>query len=739
MENFIGFTFIYAKNFPKHLSSHPNFKRLMSYTKQIATSLQINEKSVNTVLELLAEGASIPFIARYRKDKTNNLDEVQIEQIQQENKRLTDFFHRQEVILKSIEEQGKLTPELKAKILATTVLSELEDIYLPYKPKRRTRAQIAREHGLEPLALIISLQRSSHLIEEAKRFLHDKVLTTDDALQGARDIIAENISEDAIVRSKIRKRFEKFGLFKSKIVKGKEEEGNKYRDYFDFNEKLSSIPSHRIMAIIRGVMEGFLIMAIEPDMEEYCIEDIEKIYLKYGDEDCRQQMQKAIKDCYKRLLQPQFESESRMQLREKAENEAINVFAENLRQLLLSSPLGTLRILSIDPGIRTGCKVVCLDNSGALIDKTTIFLHGSKEQEQEAAHKIMSMVEKHCIEAFAIGDGTAGRDTERFIKGLQFSNKIPLFLVNEDGASIYSASEIARNEFPNEDITVRGAISIGRRLMDPLAELVKIDPKSIGVGQYQHDVNQFKLKEKLDQTVVSCVNAVGVNLNTASKQLLSYVSGIGPLLAENIIQYRDSNGRFKNRKQLKEVSRMGDKSYEQCAGFLRIKDGDSRLDASAVHPESYSIVEQMAKELKIKVEELIGKNELIQQINKQQYINENIGVHTLNDILNELKKPGLDPRSTAEVFEFSSEVYDINDVREGMILPGMVTNITRFGAFVDIGVKQDGLVHISHIANQFIKDPADVLKLQQKVMVKVLEVDIARKRINLSIKEAGVH
>ena len=705
---------------------------MQDLSNEIAQKAGMPARGVKAVLELFAEGATIPFIARYRKDRTGNLDEVAIGTIETLKKQLDEFYHRRDVIIKSIEEQGKMTDELRGKLDAAATLAELEDIYLPFKPKRRTKAQIARENGLEPLAVIIESLEERNIMEVAAGYVNDTVLTIDDALAGARDIIAEWLSEDADLRNKVRRKFERFGKVSAKVWPDKKDEGVKYKDYFEYSEMVSKMPSHRILALYRGVMEGFLRMSIEPD-EEYVIQDMERTYIE-GTGHCQEQYKKAIKDCYRRLLQPQFESEFRMLLREKAEEEAIRVFAENLRQLLLSSPLGPKRILAIDPGIRTGCKIVCLDEKGDFQTSDLIYLLDNAAKDQEAAYKLKYLEDKYHIEAFAIGDGTAGRETEKFVRSIDFGRTINLFMVNEDGASVYSASEVAREEFPNEDVTVRGAISIGRRLMDPLAELVKIDPKSIGVGQYQHDVNQFRLKDKLDQTVISCVNAVGVNLNTASKHLLSYVSGIGPSLAENIVNYRKEIGRFNSRRQLKDVPRLGDKAYEQCAGFLRIKDGDNPLDASAVHPESYALVEKIAKDLHTNVKQLVGNEELIAGVKAESYISATMGTHTMQDILNELRKPGLDPRSEAETFEFSHEVFKITDVKAGMILPGIVTNITRFGAFVDVGVKQDGMVHISQIADKYIKDPSDALKLNQKVTVKVIEVDVERKRINLTMK-----
>lgn len=703
---------------------------MLTYSPSVSEKLAIPEKQVIAVLELLTEGATIPFIARYRKDKTGALDEVQIQKIQEEAKFQQEFSERKLFIEKTISDQGKMTDFLQEKINAATTLNELEDIYLPYKPKRKTKAQAARDNGLEPLALLLLKQENIIPQEEAQTFINEKITDADMALQGARDIIAEMVNEDAEVRAKMRKLFEQSATIQSKILSDKEEAGIKYKDYFDFSEPVSKIPSHRILAVMRGFMEGFLKMTISPE-EEIALLKIEDQFIKANNE-AAEQVKKAIKDGYRRLLQPSLESEFRMGLKTKADEEAITVFAENLRQLLLSSPLGSKRILAIDPGYRTGCKVVVLDEKGELQKTDLIFVHEKNFKINEAEHKIREHISKYNIEAFAIGDGTAGRETEQFIKGL--NTGLPVFLVNEDGASIYSASEIAREEFPEQDITVRGAVSIGRRLMDPLAELVKIDPKSIGVGQYQHDVNQVRLKEKLDQTVVSCVNAVGVNLNTAGKYLLSYVSGIGPSIAENIVKYRKEKGRFTNRKQLKEVPRLGEKAFEQCAGFLRIKNGDNPLDESGVHPESYKIVEQMAHDAGITLKEIIGNENVVNKIPSQMYVSENIGLHTLQDILKELKKPGLDPRNQAQAFEFAN-IYSIEDVKPGMIVPGQVTNLTRFGAFIDIGVKQDGLVHVSEIAHKYISDPGEVLKLNDKVTVKVMEVDLARKRIALSIKQ----
>ncbi len=699
------------------------------FTQDIARTLQLKPSQVETVLQLLAEAATIPFIARYRKDMTGALDEVQIQLIQQEQQRLQEFTDRKAFIIKSITEQGKMTEELQGKIESAASLQQLEDIYLPYKQKRKTKADTARENGLQPLADLLIQQKENDIETLATPFLNEKVTTVDAALQGARDIIAEEVNENITVRDRLRKLFQQEAAMVSKVNPDKEAAAVKYKDYFDFSERISQIPSHRILAILRGFLEGYLRMSIEP-LEENAIESIENLYCTSNNK-ATEQVKKAIRDSYKRLLQPSLETEFRTALKSAADEEAINVFAENLRQLLLSAPLGSKRILAIDPGYRTGCKVVCLDEKAELLTTALIYVH-EKNRVHEAAEKVKGLIQQYQIEAFAIGDGTAGRESEQFIRGLQTG--LPVFLVNEDGASIYSASEIARKEFPDHDITVRGAASIGRRLMDPLAELVKIDPKSIGVGQYQHDVNQARLKERLDQTVMSCVNSVGVNVNTASKQLLSYVSGIGSTLAENIIRYRAEKGKFTARAQLLEVPRLGGKAFEQCAGFLRIPGAVHPLDQSAVHPEAYPIVEKMASDTGVPVQELIGNENLLQQIQPSKYTTELVGSHTIKDIISELRKPGLDPRKTVQQFEFAA-IYSIEEVRTGMELPGIVTNLTRFGAFVDIGVKQDGLVHVSEIAHRFIQDPSEVLKLNQQVKVKVLEVDLMRKRIMLSIKQ----
>ncbi|MBR2649221.1 MAG: RNA-binding transcriptional accessory protein [Sediminibacterium sp.] len=695
----------------------------------IAAKLGLRVSQVDTVLSLLKEGSTIPFIARYRKDSTGNLDEVQIQQIQDEEKLLISFTERKIVIEKTITEQGKMTAALHEKIDAATTLNELEDIYLPYKPKRKTKAQTAREQGLEPLAEILLAQQNENIEMIASAFINEVIKTTEEALQGARDIIAEKINEDAALRAKLRKLFETKANLQSKVLADKIGEAIKYKDYFDFSEPIHKVPSHRILAVMRGFLEGFLRMNIAPP-EEDALYLIDEAYLQ-GSSAEKPHIQKACKDAYRRLLQPALETEYRTALKQKADEDAIAVFAENLRQLLLSAPLGSKRILAIDPGYRTGCKVVCLDEKGELLKTDLIYVHEANKI-YDSEYKIKELVNIYQIEVFAIGDGTAGRETEQFIKKMNLG--LPIFLVNEDGASVYSASEAAREEFPNEDITVRGSVSIGRRLMDPLAELVKIDPKSIGVGQYQHDVNAFRLKEKLDQTVVSCVNAVGVNINTASKQLLNYVSGITETVAQNIIEYRKTNGAFTSREQLLKVPRLGAKAYEQCAGFLRIPQAINPLDASAVHPEAYNIVEKMAADLRSSVKEMIGNENLLKKIDVKQYITETTGTLTLQDIIKEMHKPGLDPRKELEQFEFAN-IYTIEEVKVGMELPGVVTNLTRFGAFIDIGVKQDGLVHVSEIAHKYINDPSEVLSLQQKVKVKVLEVDVLRKRIALSIKQ----
>lgn len=703
---------------------------MMTIENEVAGKFKLRLQQVEAVVALLTEGATIPFIARYRKDRTGGLDEVQIQHIKEEATVVAEFRDRREFIEKTIREQGKMTDALQEQLNKAAKLTQLEDIYLPFKPKRKTKAQAARENGLEPLANEILEQKPVNLQERARALVSEKYPGPEEVLQGARDILAEWVNEQAELRAKIRRLFEEEALLISKVIAGKEAEAAKFRDYFDYSEPLKKIPSHRALACLRGFAEGFLRISIEPD-EEKAISIMERAVI-HGMGECAEQLRRSIKDSYRRLLQPSLETEMRTALKARADEEAIQVFSDNLRQLLLSAPLGSRRILAIDPGYRTGCKVVCLDAQGGLL-KTDIFYIHEANRLADATQRIKRSIADLGIEAIAIGDGTAGRETEQFIKKLETG--LPLFLVNEDGASVYSASETAREEFPDQDITVRGAVSIGRRLMDPLAELVKIDPRSIGVGQYQHDVNPSRLKEKLDQTVVSCVNLVGVNLNTASRHLLSYVSGIGPGLAENIVKFRSESGGFKTRDQLKKVPRLGDKAYEQCAGFLRIKDSAQPLDGSAVHPEAYILVQKMASDLGIELRQLIGSADKVKSINPKQYVSEEFGELTIKDILEELKKPDLDPRSEVQQFEFAN-IYSIEEVHPGMVLPGVVTNITRFGAFVDIGVKHDGLVHISEIANHYISEPGEVLKLNQKVKVKVLEVDKERKRISLSIRQA---
>ncbi len=704
---------------------------MIEFAQGVSHTLQISFKQVSSVLQLLQEGSTIPFIARYRKDATGDLDEVQIQRIQDEAKFQKEFTERKSFIEKTIRDAGKMTDTLQDAIDRATTLTQLEDIYLPYKPKRKTRATMAKEKGLEPLAVWLMLQQSNEVEKEAQKYVRDEVASWEDALAGARDIMAEDFNEHAGIRTAIRNLFSKEANIHCKIISGKEEEAIKFKDYFEFSEPIIKIPSHRILAILRGFLEGYLRMGI--DIEIAAAESLMEKEFVVANNESANQIKKAIKESYKRLLQPSMESEFRTALKLKADEEAIEVFAENLRQLLLSSPLGSKRILAIDPGYRSGCKVVCLDESGNLQHTDLIYIHEKNYKLQEAEHVIRTLVQQYQIQSIGIGDGTAGRETQQFIHALNLN--LPIFLVNEDGASIYSASEIGREEFPDYDITVRGSVSIGRRLMDPLAELVKIDPKSIGVGQYQHDVSQFRLKERLDQTVVSCVNLVGVNVNTASKHLLSYVSGIGPTIAENIVSFRQEHGHFKDRKELLKVPRLGQKVFEQAAGFLKIPESSNPLDNSTVHPEAYLIVEKMAKDLSTTITSLVRNETLLKQINPSAYTSESIGILSVNEILKELKKPGLDPRSEAQTFEFA-QIFKIEDVHPDMIVPGMVTNITRFGAFVDIGVKQDGLVHVSEIANRYISDPKEVLKLNDKVMVKVLEVDVARKRINLSIKQA---
>ena len=698
----------------------------------ISGSLSLNPEQITNTLKLLNEGATIPFISRYRKEATGSLDEVQITDIRDLQTKLIELDKRRESILKSIEEQDMLTPELKEKLMKADTLNELEDLYLPYKPKRKTRASIAKEKGLEPLAVILMKQKELNIFDKAKEFVNDTIPTGEEALQGARDIVAEWINENKRARNAIRMLFENKAIISTKVLKGKEEEGVKYQDYFEFSEPLKKCASHRLLAMRRGEEEGYLKLIIAPD-EEDALEILDNIFLT-GYYDVSEQVHMSIKDSYKRLLEPSIENEFRASSKEKADKEAIHVFAENLRQLLMAPPLGEKRILALDPGYRTGCKVVCLDAQGNLLHNETIYPHPPQNEVKQAARKITSLVNAFKIEAIAIGNGTAGRETESFIKRLKYDRELQVFVVSEAGASVYSASKVAREEFPQYDVTVRGAVSIGRRLMDPLAELVKIDPKSIGVGQYQHDVDQNELKKGLDQIVESCVNAVGVDLNTASKHLLTYISGLGPQLAQNIVDYRKENGAFKSRDELKSVPRMGTKAFEQSAGFLKIRDGLNPLDNSAVHPESYYIVEKMAYDRDVSVNELMKNEAIRKDIDIKKYVNGNTGMPTLLDIINELAKPGRDPRTKIKVFEFADGIFKIEDVKAGMELPGIVTNITNFGAFVDIGVKQDGLVHVSQLADRFISNPADVVHLHQHVKVKVLEVDVARKRIQLTMK-----
>ena len=703
------------------------------YSVIIAEKLTLKENQVKSTLNLFDEGATIPFISRYRKEATGSLDELQIAEIQHEHKRLKELDERRETILKSIDEQEKLTPELKEKIKNTTSLPELEDIYLPYKPKRKTRASIAKEKGFEPLAKILMSQKEREVEKKAAQFITNDVPGIEDVLQGARDIVAEWISEDGKVRKQLRYLFEQWSVIESKVIKGKEEEGDKYSDYFESNESLSRCVSHRLLAILRGEQEGFLRVTIRPDQDK-AIEILNRNFIT-GDDEMSRHVKQAAEDSYKRLIAPSLETESLNIAKEKAYMEAIRVFAENLRQLLLAPPLGQKSVLAIDPGFRSGCKVVCLDKQGTLLHNENIYPHPPQKETKLAAKKISSLINAYKIEAIAIGNGTASRETEYFIKNLKYDRKVQVFVVSENGASIYSASSTAREEFPEFDVTVRGSVSIGRRLMDPLAELVKIDPKSIGVGQYQHDVDQGKLKEGLDRVVESCVNMVGVEVNTASKHLLTYVSGLGPQLAQNIIDYRTENGPYNTRSELTKVKRMGDKAYQQAAGFLRISKGKNFLDNTAVHPESYSVVKSMARDQNCTVEELIADKERILLIDLKKYLTEETGMPTLKDISEELVKPGRDPREIIKVFEFDSRIKNISDLQEGMTLPGIVTNITNFGAFVDVGVKQDGLVHISNLKSEFVKNPADVVKLHQHVKVKVIQVDETRKRIQLSMKD----
>lgn len=705
------------------------------FSQMIATTLKLPVHRVENTLKLLQGGATIPFISRYRKEATGGLDEVQIGDIHTRYEKLCELAKRKETVLSTIEEQGKLTDTLRERISNCWDATELEDIYLPFKPKRKTRAEAARQKGLEALAMLLLMQRENNLSARVRQFVKGDVKDEEDALKGARDIIAEQVNEDERARNLIRNQFSRQAMITSKVVKGKEKEeaALKYRDYFDFSEPLKKCTSHRLLAIRRGEAEGILKVSITPDDESACTERLERQYV-HGNGECSAQVAEAVNDAYKRLLKPAIETEFSALSKEKADEEAIRVFAENLRQLLLAPPLGQKRTMGIDPGYRTGCKVVCLDAQGTLLHNEAIYPHPPKSETALAGRKLVKLVEQYKIEAIAIGNGTASRETERFVTSQRYDREVQVFVVSEDGASIYSASKIARDEFPEYDVTVRGAVSIGRRLMDPLAELVKIDAKSIGVGQYQHDVDQSKLKASLDQTVESCVNLVGVNVNTASKHLLTYVSGLGPTLAQNIVDYRTENGAFHSRKELLKVPRMGAKAFEQCAGFLRIPQADNPLDNSAVHPESYAIVEKIAKDLKCSVADLIKNKELRSQIDIKNYVTDTVGLPTLTDILQELDKPGRDPRQKIQVFEFDKNVQTIDDLREGMELPGIINNITNFGCFVDIGIKENGLVHISQLADKFVSDPTTVVSMHQHVRVRVLSIDHERKRIQLTMK-----
>ena len=700
----------------------------------IQQNISIQEKQINAVLQLLSEDCTIPFIARYRKDKTGNLGEVEIEQIQKLSKNFDEIQKRKESVLKSIEEQEKLTPELRAKIGQSFDLQEIEDLYLPFKKRRKTKADAAKEKGLEPLAKIIMAQKNGDIEQTAQNYLNKEVSSVEEALQGARDIIAEWINENIFIRKNLRRVFQRKAVISSKVVKTKkeEEEAQKYAQYFDWSEPLNKIPSHRLLAMLRAEKEGFIKVNIDIDKDEI-LTFMEGSLVKTASPSCAEQIILAAQDAYKRLLEPSISNEILQGAKIKADEKAISIFSENLTQLLLAPPLGEKRILAIDPGYRTGCKVVCLDEKGDLLHNETIYPHAPQKETATAMKKIRSMVEAYHIEAISIGNGTASRETEFFIKKIAFDRPLQVFVVSEAGASVYSASKIARDEFPDYDITVRGAVSIGRRLSDPLAELVKIDPKSIGVGQYQHDVDQALLKEELDSTVVKCVNSVGININTASKSLLSYVSGIGEKLAENIVAYRTENGAFVDRNQIKKVPRLGEKAFQQAAAFIRIKDGKNPLDNSSVHPEAYRIVEKMAKDLGIKTIDLIANEEKIKQIAPEKYTTEDIGILGIKDILKELLKPGLDPRKTSKVFEFDPNIKTFEDLKTGMVLPGIVSNITAFGCFVDIGIKENGLVHSSQLKDGFVSDPSEVVKLHQQVKVKIIEIDTERKRIALSM------
>lgn len=705
------------------------------YAKMIGKALGLSERSVTNTLQLIDEGCTIPFISRYRKERTGNLDEVQITAISDAYDKLKEISKRKDTVVKTITEQGKMTDDLQRRIDACWDANELEDIYMPFKPKRRTKAQVAREQGLEPLSLILMMQRERNIEAAAQRFVKEGVKDVAAAIKGAQDIVAEMVSEDERSRQQVRSSFRREAIITSKVVKAKadSEEAAKYSDYFDFSEPLRRCSSHRLLAMRRGENEGILRISISAD-DEVCLDKLKRQFV-HGFGPCQALVGEAVEDAYKRLLKPSIETEFANMSKEKADDEAIGVFAENLRQLLLSAPLGQKRVMGIDPGFRTGCKVVCLDAQGNLLHHEAIFPHPPVNKISVAAHQVEQMVEKYNIEAIAIGNGTASRETAQFVKQLQFGHDVKQFVVSEDGASVYSASKTARDEFPDEDVTVRGAVSIGRRLMDPLAELVKIDPKSIGVGQYQHDVDQSKLKKSLDQTVESCVNLVGVNLNTASQHLLTYVSGLGPTLAKNIVEYRKANGAFASRAQLKKVARLGPSAFEQCAGFLRIPGAPNPLDNSAVHPESYHIVEQMAKDNHCTVAQLIGDAAKRKAVDIKKYVTDTVGMPTLTDIMAELEKPGRDPREQIEEFEFDKNVTSVDDLVAGMVLPGIVTNITNFGAFVDVGVHQDGLVHVSQLADRYVADPTQVVKLHQHVKVRVVEVDRKRNRISLSMKK----
>lgn len=702
----------------------------------ISNELNLAFRRVSNTIELLQDKATVPFISRYRKERTGNLDEMQIVDIKNRMEKFIELEERRETVLATIEKQGKLNDELREQINSIFEINELEDIYLPYKPKRKTRASVAREHGLQPLATEIFQQRATNLKAMTKKYICEKFPEEQDVLQGARDIIAEQINENMMVRSKMRNLFKRSASIHSKLIKDKAEEGEKYRDYFDYNESLKKCPSHRILAIQRAEKEGILRINIMPPEEDALKKVQAAIKLKIRHQACYEQIELAGRDSYKRLLQPAMETEFKKLLKEKADKEAIRVFTANLRQLLMSPPLGQKRVLAIDPGFRSGCKLVCLDEHGTLLHNETIYPHAPQKKIKDAMRKLTSLISAYNIEAIAIGNGTAGRETETLIrKKMRFDRELLVFSVNESGASVYSASSVGREEFPEYDVTVRGAVSIGRRLMDPLAELVKIDPKSIGVGQYQHDVDQNELKKSLDQTVESCVNLVGVNVNTASRHLLTYVAGLGPQLAENIIVYRNENGAFISREQLNHVKRMGGKTFEQCAGFLRIPDASNPLDDSAVHPEAYPVVKQMAQDLSISMHQLISNDKYVSQIEIEKYVTPEIGIPTLKDILKELAKPGRDPRPKIKYFEFDANIRTIDDLQTGMLLNGIVTNITNFGAFVDLGIKTNGLLHISNISDTFISNPADVLSINQHVKVKVIDIDTERKRIQLSMKE----